>query len=247
MAVDRFPCLVCFLLRRRQQKIRIVNSANAARPPSTPPIIAPRFEDAAFGMLVGVADEETPRWVAARTEDEVTPVVPEEVDSSVLVEGSEVEDETGACEIPETLGVTTPVDEAIKEADCVVDGTSETVVASVKVVTEEVVVVLGVTLGNLFTVPAVVSDDSETFVVALVVSLVVSSSLSGHIPVVQGSLEQHPRKSPAVQTYHCVPPVQVLLVSRGKRMGESILGVSCESLSERRDSTANPNLNLVGA
>lgn len=62
---------------------------------------------------------------------------------------------------------------------------------------EEVVVVLG-TLGNKPMTPAVVNE----------------SVSSGQIPVVQGSLEQHPRKLPAVQTYHSLSPVQSL-ESRG--------------------------------
>lgn len=41
-------------------------------PPTTPPIIAPRFEDAALGVLDGVLDGDA---LAARTEDNaVTPV-----------------------------------------------------------------------------------------------------------------------------------------------------------------------------
>lgn len=34
---------------------------------------------------------------------------------------------------------------------------------------------------------------------------------SGQMPVVHGSVEQHPRKSPFEQTYHCLPPKQVLI------------------------------------
>lgn len=33
---------------------------------------------------------------------------------------------------------------------------------------------------------------------------------SGHTPVVHGSLEQHPRKLPTSQTYHCLFPVHAL-------------------------------------
>jgi hypothetical protein len=36
------------------------------------------------------------------------------------------------------------------------------------------------------------------------------------MPLVHGSLEQHPRKLPAVQTYHCLLPVQVF-AARGNR------------------------------
>jgi len=80
MAVDRFSYLLCFLFRRRQQKIRMANNAKAATPPSTPPIIAPRFEDAALGMLVGVLDGEA---VADSTGDNaVIPVATEEVSVS---------------------------------------------------------------------------------------------------------------------------------------------------------------------
>lgn len=38
----------------------------------------------------------------------------------------------------------------------------------------------------------------------------VVDSSSGHTPVVHGSLEQHPRKLPASQTYHCLFPVQAV-------------------------------------
>jgi len=128
-----------------------------------------------------------------------------------VVETSEVVDETEAWVISDVVGVSAPVDEAVGEADIVVD---ETVDASVSVVIAEVVVVLAVTSENRFTVPAVVSDNvSDDLVVGV---LEESSSLSGQIPVVHGSLEQHPRKSPTVQTYHCLPPVQVL-TSRAKR------------------------------
>lgn len=53
------------------------------------------------------------------------------------------------------------------------------------------------------------------FVVVVVVDVELESEalllpLSGHIPVPHGSLEQHPLKSPLVQTYHCVLPVQLI-------------------------------------
>lgn len=56
-----------------------------------------------------------------------------------------------------------------------------------------------------------VSDVVEDFEVVDVTFEVVELSSSGQTPVVQGSLEQHPRKPPpAVQTYHCLFPVHVL-------------------------------------
>lgn len=78
MTLDFFPGLPWFLLRRRQQKIRMASSAKAATPPSTPPMIAPRFGDVVFGRLTGVLDAEGAPWVAARTEDNaVMPVAVE--------------------------------------------------------------------------------------------------------------------------------------------------------------------------
>lgn len=110
----------------------------------------------------------------------------------------------------------------VGEADTVDVGSSdETVTASVNVVTDEVVVVLGVTLGSLLTAPAVVSSKSEKLVAEVVVG---SSSFSGHTPDVHGSVEQQPRKLPIVQTYHSLPVSQAL-ASRGKRASKvSILG-----------------------
>lgn len=56
-----------------------------------------------------------------------------------------------------------------------------------------------------------VSDEVEDFDVVDATFVVVELSSSGQTPVVQGSLEQHPRKPPpAVQTYHCLFPVHVL-------------------------------------
>ncbi|OQD69047.1 hypothetical protein PENPOL_c002G04142 [Penicillium polonicum] len=128
-----------------------------AIPPTTPPMIAPRFEDGALGVL-GVS---------------------------------------------KPAGVSVVIEAVEEGGDAVVDGSvDKTVVDPDKVDVEEVVVVLGVTLGNKPMTPAVVNES-------------VSSSLSpGQMPVVHGSLEQHPRKLPAVQTYHCLVPVQVL-ESRG--------------------------------
>jgi hypothetical protein len=162
----------------------MANSAKAATTPSTPPIIAPRFEDAAVGMPVGVLDGEAVSWGAAWTDDNaVAPVVSEVVVSAL-------------------------VDKAVGEAGTDVD---ETVVTSVSVVVAEAII-FAVTSGNRLTLPAVVSDNVSDDVVVVLVA----SSSSGQTPVVHGSLEQHPRKSPAVQTYHCLPPLQVL-ASRGKR------------------------------
>jgi hypothetical protein len=92
-------------------------------------------------------------------------------------------------------------------------------------------------LVGLFRLTSEVVDDAEVVctvseLVRLVVSAVlvevdviecedievdvdVVESSSGHTPVVQGSLEQHPRKFPALQTYHSLVPVQ-LLETRGK-------------------------------
>lgn len=69
MTLDFFLRAPCFLLRRRQQKIKMASSTKAATPASTPPMIAPRFGDVVLGMLTGVLDAEDVPWVAARTEE----------------------------------------------------------------------------------------------------------------------------------------------------------------------------------
>lgn len=186
----------------------MANSARAARPPSTPPIIAPRFEGVAFRMLVGVLDGEAAPGDAARAEERVVaPVASGEVNVSVVVEWSEAV--SGIVDLDEE-----------GETAVVAGSSDEIVTASVKVVIDEVVVVLGVTLGSRLIAPTVLVSDRSDNVVAV---LVLSSSLSGQIPVTHGSLEQHPRKFPTLQTYHCLLPVQAL-VSRGKRASiESML------------------------
>jgi hypothetical protein len=164
-----------------------------ATPPTAPPMIAPLFEDAALGLLDGVLDGDV---LAARTEDNaVSPVGSVVGIVSELVETCEMSvSETGG--VSEAVGVSEPAEvvEVIKAAE---DASVDKVVASDKVDVDEAVVVLGVTLGNKSMIPAVVNES-------------VSSPSSGQIPVVHGSLEQHPRKLPAVQTYHCLVPVQVL-------------------------------------
>lgn len=55
----------------------------------------------------------------------------------------------------------------------------------------------------------VVEVDLDVVEVAVAFLVVVESS-SGHAPSVHGSIEQHPVYGPAVQTYHCLPSVQVL-------------------------------------
>lgn len=113
-----------------------------AIPPTTPPMIAPRFEDGALPVL----DVSEPADVSEAIEEDV------EEGGDVVVDGS--------------------VDKTVVDLD--------------KMDVEEVVLVLGVTLGNKPMIAAVVNE----------------SVSSGHTPVVHGSLEQHPRKLPAVQTYH---------------------------------------------
>jgi hypothetical protein len=131
--------------------------------------------------------------VAASTDDNAVTPVTLEVDVLALL------DEAG-----ETDAV---IDEIVDEVvDEVAD---ETVVASVSVVVVEAAV-LTVTSGNRLTLPAFVIDNvSDDRLVVL------EASSSGQIPDVHGSLEQHPRKLPAVQMYHCLLPVQVS-ESRGK-------------------------------
>ncbi|KGO37211.1 hypothetical protein PEX1_061050 [Penicillium expansum] len=157
-------------------------------------MIAPRFEDAALGVLDEVLDADA---LAARTEDNtVAPV------GSIAVDVSEFE-ETWGCECLWDWGCLQPADiaeviEAVEEAaDAVVDGS----VDPDKVDVEETEVVL---VGNTPMTPAVVNES------------VSSSPSSGQTPVVHGSVGQHPRKLPAEQTYHCAVPVQVLR-SRGTR------------------------------
>ncbi|KUM65632.1 hypothetical protein ACN42_g1435 [Penicillium freii] len=109
----------------------------------------------------------------------------------------------GVLDVSKPAGVSEVIEAVEEGGDAVVDGSvDKTVVDPDKVDVEEVVVVLGVTLGNKPMTPAVVNES------------VLSPLSSGQMPVVHGSLEQHPRKLPAVQTYHCLVPVQVL-ESRG--------------------------------
>lgn len=150
-------------------------------------MIAPRFEDGALGVL----DVSEPAGVSEVIEEAVEEggdaVVDGSVDKTVVEEGGD-----GV--------VDRSVDKTLVEegGDAVVDeSVDKTVVDSDKVDVEEVVVVLG-TLGNKPMTPAVVNE----------------SVSSGQMPVVHGSIEQHPRKLPAVQTYHRLFPVQVL-ESRG--------------------------------
>lgn len=71
---------------------------------------------------------------------------------------------------------------------------------------------------SVLTVPGVVevSEDVDVDLAVVAVDEVVELPSSGQTPVVQGSLEQHPRKSPAEQTYHCLPLVHVLRVRGDK-------------------------------
>lgn len=187
--VSRFPY---FLLRRQQQKINIAHIIKAATPPTTPPIIAPRFEDAALGVLDGVLDGKAVTWLAGRTEDNaVAPVVSAAVDVSEMVEVCELTSRDGDMGATEPAGVTEVVDESVVTA--VVDGD--------RVIPGAIVVLLAT---------AAISDRSDWPDESS------ESPSSGHMPVVHGSLEQHPRKLPIVQTYHSLPPVQVLM-ARGKR------------------------------
>lgn len=106
---------------------------------------------------------------------------------SVTVEDSVVGSDAGAWDVSGCLGACTPVDEAVK-VDSVVNDASDIGTASVNLVTDEVSV-FNVELGKLLAAPDVASDESDDFVEAIETL----SSLSGQIPVVHGSLEQHPR------------------------------------------------------
>lgn len=61
---SRFPCS---LLRRQQQKSRTAHITKTAAPPITPPMIAPRFEDGALGVL----DVSEPAGVSEAIEEAV--------------------------------------------------------------------------------------------------------------------------------------------------------------------------------
>lgn len=202
--VKPFPRFPYSLLRRQQQKSRTIHKIKTAIPPTTPPMIAPRFEDAAFGLLNEVLDGDA---LAARIEDNaVAPVGSMAMVVSVLKDTFEAVSVTRDVNVSEAVGVSEPADvseviEAAKEAVMAVEVGS---VDTDKVDVEETVVVLGDRLGNKPMTPAVVNDS------------VSSSSSSGQMPEVHGLLEQHPRKLPAVQTYHCAVPEQVLR-SRGTR------------------------------
>ncbi|OQE37176.1 hypothetical protein PENCOP_c010G04353 [Penicillium coprophilum] len=174
-----------------------------ATPPTPPPTIAPRFEDAALGPLDEVLGGGA-----------VIPVAPIAVDLLELAEAFEVVGFTGG--IFEPADVSEVTEDAVREGTgVIVDRPVGKMVAdSVEVDMEDVVVVLGVTSGNRPMNPAVVNESVDDLVGLVPESS--SSPSSGQIPVVHGSLEQHPRKLPAVQTYHCFIPVQVFR-SRGTR------------------------------
>lgn len=106
---------------------------------------------------------------------------------SVAVEDSAVESETGGWDVFGVVGACAPVDEAVK-VDPVVDDPSDMGTPSVNLVTDEVSV-FNVELGELLEATYVARDKSDDFVEAVEKF----SSLSGQIPVVHGSLEQHPR------------------------------------------------------
>lgn len=75
-------------------------------------------------------------------------------------------------------------------------------------------VVSVVAAGDDVVVVACDGDDSGTLVVVSPSpSPLLSPLSSGHTPVVHGSTEQHPRKLPLVQTYHCVFPEQLILTN----------------------------------
>lgn len=88
---------------------------------------------------------------------------------------------SGAVDVYKPADVFEVTEEAVEGTDAVLEASvDKTVVGSDKADVEEVVVVLGVTLGNKPMTPAVVNKS------------VTSSPSSGQIPVVHGSLEQHP-------------------------------------------------------
>lgn len=132
-----------------------------ATPPTTPPMIAPLFEDAALGLSDGVLDGDA---LAARTEDNaVTPVGSVVVNMSELVETCEIVSATGDVSSSETggvseaLGVSEPADVVVEVMEAVEDASVDKVVDSDKADVDEAVVVLGVTLGNKSMTPAVVT------------------------------------------------------------------------------------------
>jgi hypothetical protein len=168
-----------------------------ATPPTTPPMIAPRFEDEALLVLDEVLDGDAP----ATEDDAVIPVAPRAVDVSELVEFPELVSVTGG--VFEPADVSEVMEESVGEGTGIIvdESVDKTAVDCDKVDVEEVLMVLGVPVLGKF----VIVNVNES-----------SPSPSGQIPVVHGSLEQHPRKFPAVQTYHCLTPVQ-LFTCRGTR------------------------------
>lgn len=86
--------------------------------------------------------------------------------------------------------------------DCVVNSVDDDSDAVVSVVAAEDDVVFVVACDG----------DSGTLVEVSPSPLLLSPS-SGHTPVVHGSTEQHPRKSPLVQTYHSLFPLQLILTN----------------------------------
>lgn len=82
------------------------------------------------------------------------------------------------------------------------------------ILSTELDVVVGVVdVSALCSGVVVVVNDSE--LESASASLPLSLTLSGHIPVLHGSLEQHPLKSPFEQTYHCVLPEQLIRPAGG--------------------------------
>lgn len=89
--------------------------------------------------------------------------------------------------------------------DCVVgsvDDESDAVVSAVEAAGDDVV---GCDCGDSGMLVVVSPSPSPP--------LLLSPLSSGHTPVVHGSTEQHPRKLPLVQTYHCVFPEQLILTN----------------------------------
>jgi hypothetical protein len=139
----------------------IAHMTKAPTPPTTPPIMAPRFDDAALAVSDGLLDGEAIPLLAARTEDSaVAPAVASvTLDASELVEASKIVLVTGSVDgdvsetggVSEGKGATEPLaiselleDTIGEDAEAVVD--SE--VGSGKIATE-VVVVLGISSGDI--------------------------------------------------------------------------------------------------
>ncbi|KAJ5306420.1 hypothetical protein PENANT_c017G06407 [Penicillium antarcticum] len=182
----------------------------AATPPTTPPIRAPRL-GAAPELLDSDDGDAVLAWLPPRTEDNAVTWVASNVVDVVAV--AVVVGVSEAVCVSEVVVVSKLVDEVDNETVNGLCDDNEIDESVDEVVDKDVL------LDERSGIPilAVIAVKPATDVASGTEVLKASSPLlSGQTPLVHGSLEQHPRKLPAVQTYHCLLPVQ-LTAARGNR------------------------------